>query len=759
MGSDNASIRWLPACVPAATALVLYLAFDVRLGQIALYLGWLLLAVVVPGTLIWRALRGDARSFVEDVASGSALGVAMEILIYIALRWIGVPRLIIVWPILVVATFLAVPKLRRHWRSGAPANLPRGWTWTVAILVAMALLYLGHGMFRTHPLTGPVSAFPYVDVPYHLALAGEVKHHMPPTVPYVLGEPLHHHWFAHAEMAASSWGTGLELRLIMLRLQMFPMIAIGMVLTALLASRVARRGWAGPLALVIGYFLWGLSPYLWAPGGVFGEQRLLDHFQWLSPSHLVSAVVFAPVPLLMIDLLRRERRGAGPWVLLAILLTASMGAKSTLIPLFVAGAVAAGVIGLLMRRLQPAALLGATIGLLMLVFSVVVLYGRDSYGIEWKPLGAFRRFAVVSETRLSPEGPDALPPGVVMPIVFLIAGAWSARIAGLAGFFRRSDDRRDPALWFLGGITAAALGVQVLFIHPGSSQLYFMRNALGVAAALAAAGIARAIPAHRRSRDGAVTVTVAMIAGAAGAWIVSLGSRSKPVAGTIESNAAVLTSLIKPMLSVAAFVLAAAVVLALVRRRVPWMKGLSVAITLALVTGTGLPNTVRETSAFATSLANGTQAELIPTYAPPIPPGALTAARWLRDHSSPDDVVATNRHCRYRSPFGCETRHFWISAYTERRVLVEGWGYTSDAMKHGKDFFYSPFPDPDLLAINDRAFTNPTRESLSALRDRFNVRWLFVDQRYDLPSPYLGRFVPLRFRSGDCLVYEIPAGF
>ncbi len=62
-----------------------------------------------------------------------------------------------------------------------------------------------------------------------------------------------------------------------------------------------------------------------------------------------------------------------------------------------------------------------------------------------------------------------------------------------------------------------------------------------------------------------------------------------------------------------------------------------------------------------------------------IPAEAIAAARWLRDNSAPSDLVATNLHClpQRGTSTACDARHFWVSAYSERHVLVEGWAYTT----------------------------------------------------------------------------------
>ncbi|HEX8628322.1 MAG TPA: hypothetical protein VF755_09145, partial [Catenuloplanes sp.] len=123
--------------------------------------------------------------------------------------------------------------------------------------------------------------------------------------------------------------------------------------------------------------------------------------------------------------------------------------------------------------------------------------------------------------------------------------------------------------------------------------------------------------------------------------------------------------------------------------------------------------------------------------------------------------VATNAHCRPPTANPCDNRHFWVSASTERRVLVEGWGYTSTvhriAIETGTWYVHVPFWDAALLADNDRAFAAPSAATIGLLRDRYGVRWLLVHRPTARQSPtaQLGQFARLRFRSGECEVYQL----
>jgi len=142
-----------------------------------------------------------------------------------------------------------------------------------------------------------------------------------------------------------------------------------------------------------------------------------------------------------------------------------------------------------------------------------------------------------------------------------------------------------------------------------------------------------------------------------------------------------------------------------------------------------------------------------------VPGDGIDVARWLRDHSDPDDLVATNVHytcypghytcdprhytCYPRLDNACDTRSYWVSAYSERRILVEGWGTSG-----------TPFWDPSLLAANDMAFTDPSAAAVAKLRDAYGVHWLFADLT-SADSDSIGRYADLRYREGDFAVYEL----
>jgi hypothetical protein len=139
-----------------------------------------------------------------------------------------------------------------------------------------------------------------------------------------------------------------------------------------------------------------------------------------------------------------------------------------------------------------------------------------------------------------------------------------------------------------------------------------------------------------------------------------------------------------------------------------------------------------------------------------IPAGALRAGRWLRAHSSPGDVVATDLHCRPVEAPGCDSRHYWVSGFTERRVLVEGWAYAESTLSRAELFVSPylevPFADPARLAANDAVFRAPTAENVRRLAEVYGVKWLFTGM-----NPELGKYARLRFRNSSFSVYRLTA--
>ena len=143
-----------------------------------------------------------------------------------------------------------------------------------------------------------------------------------------------------------------------------------------------------------------------------------------------------------------------------------------------------------------------------------------------------------------------------------------------------------------------------------------------------------------------------------------------------------------------------------------------------------------------------------------IPVHGSEVARWIREHSDPNDLLATNMHCLpHGTPAGtdrCHARHHWVSALSERRVLLEGWAYAP--APHAPGFVsavgHSAFWAPEFLTMNDRSINNPTSEGMHWLTDQ-GVDWIVVNNDLVLDENALGGFAERRFASGNMSVYRV----
>ncbi|MFI6511247.1 hypothetical protein ACIBCT_26865 [Streptosporangium sp. NPDC050855] len=746
---------WAPAVAATAlTGAVLY-HHGVPGTDAALFLLYVAACVGLPGVLVLRLLYGVRRTFAEEVALGLALGYAVEVFTYAGARALGAPLLVLVWPVATCLLFLVVPRLRRHWR-GDPSRLvraPAWWSWSLALLFAYLLAWSAVSFFARNALTWPALGNAFPDMPYHLALTGELRHHMPPTMPLVAGEPLLYHWFVYAHLAAASWVTGLEPLVLLLRLGMLPMTGAFVVLAGMTGRRITGS-WTGAALTAAGTVLVTTPSLYLGRSGAFTWGGVPDLI-WASPTQTFGALLFAPVVLLLVDLLEHRRRTAGHWPLLGILLAATAGAKATYLPLLGAGLLAVAVTGTVRwRRPSRPALVALGMTATCFLLAQFVLFGGAKQALVVAPF-SFMRTAWAEMTGAGVEAVPSSLSAVGIVAVFLLG--WTITWGGISGLLSRPRLLARPGVTLMLGIGAAGLGAALLLGHPGRSQLFFLWGAYPYLAAVTALGIAVLL---RRAGQSPRATFCAAGAGLAAAYLIPFvcGVRVPLAPGAPD------TLLHRPYALLLAVVTVAAAALTFIRGRLrAW------ALVVTALAAVGLPAGVHArvltfvsggtgTTTIAQTTARTAPETMTGTVTAP-PPGALDAGRWLRAHSHPDELVATNALCRWGREEPCDGRHFWVSALTERRVLVEGWTYTArntDRWRPDMPMLRLPFWDAELIELNDAVFTTPTDDAVRRLRDRHGVRWLLADEHRGTVSPELGRVATPLFRSGDYAVYRLP---
>jgi hypothetical protein len=735
----------LPWLIPAGVLVAQLLATGTPLSDIARYAIYFALAVLLPGTLAHRALRGSRGNLPEDLGLGGATGLLLLIAGWAPAAATGLQALLPAWPALIVVLFVAVPRLRRHWRIADPRPLPALWSWAVAVAIALAVLSLG-ATWRGSPLP-PADASWYQDLDYHLALVRELMRSMPFQVPQLAGDTLRYHYLSDADMATAAMITKIDPATVLLRLWLPPIIGLTALVAAALARQLAGKWWAGALGGLLAVA--GLPLVLGSPITAQGGNAI----SYLSPSESYQLPLTGLLLAIAVDVLRGRAIGWA-WALILPLGLACAGAKSSGLPPIVAGIAAAGTaIAFWHRERLRATLALSGLVLVAMVVGYKLFAGGGAGTLTVQPLAILFSMAPYRQTLGAHDLNDGhVPLGLAhasaagMVFIAALIGWWLlmqiGRLAGLA-LLAAGGARRDPAAWLLAGVTVAGVGGIWLFWHPSASQGYFWLGVLPFASVLTIWLLADRAPGHRVLLGG-------LVAGAVWALV------APQLGGTPEHTVIAWSlALVEPVL-LTALVTAVVVTVVLLVRRGPATRRALPAALLAAVLGAGFGGCVARVAPYLPHALEHTGTPKKPA----VSRDEMAAAQWLDRHAGADDVIATNVHCLPSSPKGeCDARAFWVSALTGRRALVESWGYTDQALAAdevgGKKYYLQPAPYPSRFALNERVFALGDPADVATLRTQYHVRWLFADSRVGPISPRLARSATPRHVAGPVTVYQL----
>jgi hypothetical protein len=735
---DRAPVRFLPGAVVVACFVVVMHHRGIGLDELMVFLVFQALGYALPGTLAWRLVRGGRDPGIADVILGTIAFHALSVPWYIAVRWVGVPRAVWVLPVATVVIALAVAR-RRGVGLTSQRRLPRWSAWNGAAAVSLGIVEIGSSISVA---TGPLRRWPGSDSPYLLSLAGELKHHMPGVIPFVTGQPLDYHWYTFADIASFSWLSGQELDLLTIALMPIGLLAVGLAAFGLVGWKFTGTPAGGVVALWLAVLVGSVNPLGGFDGSVI-DGTFLDVLWRVSPTQGYAQVLSLVLLYLAIEMLRT--RGTPPvasWLMFGLVSFVVAGAKSTFIPVLGAGAVAALVVAFRQRR-EWRVVLG--MGLVLaadILFAQVVLFGGASQGMVLSTRSSMDR---IGSTMGLEEGHYGI--GLAVVLVFIVAG-WLFPLLILGYSLLPSERRRvidDLASWWLLGMVVSSMIAVLLLTHPGFSQYSFLRAGLPYATLAVAATLTRLWTLN--STKWRLRSVAAALLGLGACYL--LRSWSEP---PILPRG--LTDLAKVVVASSALTIAVAAAAAMLAK--PGGRRIAALLMAGSFTlGMGSARTIDLMRGVDTRRPD--VASLGPAV---IPQGGIEAARFLRARSHPSDLFATNAHCRLPQPRVCATTAHWMSAWAERRAVVEGWGYTARANLTGdsiSEVTTSPYWDPELLALNDRVFTEPTKEHLRALTDRYRVRWLMVDRRFPADTAALRRLLPEYWKFGQMLVFRVPA--
>lgn len=742
---------WAAHALPSAVTLLLVTSVLARYGTpVGTTLAFVLyaaLVLAVPGAVVWRVLLGR-HSLLEDAAAGAVLGIAVQVLAAYALSPLGLA----VWSAAVLpATALAVtlvPRLRRRLGGGwrLRASLPT--SWTVAAAVCAAVVWVaatGFGSSQIAGVPGPAGpaampVAPQIDMAFQHAVTAGIDRHWPLVYPFLYDEPLKYHLFVYEAMANARAVTGAELAWVVYRLEPALLLVLAVLLCAAVVRRLAGTTAAAGWGATVGALASQLVP-------TFRASPPMTEMRWgdFSPGLLNFSVTRSPTQslgtvlvlgLVLVVVTGRPASRSGAWArygLFAVLALAAGGAKVTALPVVGAGLALAFLAALVGRRRPGQWLALGSVVVAAVALTLRVIYGADGGSLRVEPLHLLR---VMPAVRLL--GGD-LTGASTWAVLALTVGGGLAVVAGTVGLGVRV--LRDDRWWFLAGMVVAGVLASLVLAQNGYSEIYFFYAAWPAAAVLGAWGLASV----RAGRWWAAPALV--LAGVAATWAVRRWVAGPVGPGPVDWVADVL----RPGAVLALLGTLTCLAAALGARRWPDARPRAVAVAVAacLVVGGAMSTRALEVAHGVAGLRHA------PVYwsesGTQISDDARAAALVVRERSGPDDVVATNAHCT-RPDGPCYSLHFWISALTERRVVVESWGYPE---KSSASTATSPYEDPARLAVNDRVFTDADPRALDELVARYDVRWLYVDRTLGQEHPALRELADLVVDTPTAAVYRM----
>lgn len=739
----------IAAAVVLITLLAVWLGAGVTLGQACRFGAYEVLYVFLPGWILHEALRPGLASGLRRTLFAFALGQVVEILLFALTAGLGARWLFTLYPLAFLLAAAAI-RFRRPRANAAgawaawrvdPGALP---LWSLALaavcLLSLATLVLTH--FLTTPLPGTIAdGFTYQhDYLFHLSLAGEALHHWPLTNPNVSGTDLNYHWFSYLHMAGIAQVTDVPLPTVYFALFQAPLLLLLLAELALAGATLGGRLWAGPIAALMLIFVGEidfskpeLAPFL----------EVMPIYIRYSPAFLFGATMFVPLILILCETLQTKRPSRGQWGVIALLAVGCAGSEATILPL-VAGGIAAFLgCGWLTSRSwdrRAIAALGLTSAIFLLAY--VVLYAGGGSGLGFSFPGAVQSSPPFSYAL--PYVPAGIVRGLfwVGATLVLVLFLFGATAIGLLWLPRRLRALRAQEVVPLGIFVCGILAIVFLFQESDGERYFGMYGVIAVIP-ISAGGLARLLSRWRGASRTAVWTAAALAAISTAAFAAAVFDVR------LGANPDVAPRYLRPYLFL---VVVVAVLSVWAWRSSGQQRRRRALYPVLVVLAAAVINVPTDYRSWFGHLWSGesVQAEI----GPGLSPSLFAGLRWIEGHTDEDAVLAVDdlrtETTRIYAPL-----YFYVSAFAERRTLMQGWEYSTRGAELGATAvgMLEKQPFPERLRLEDAVFERASLPALRELRSRFGVTDLVVYRENGRASARLRRIARLVYSNPAILVY------
>jgi hypothetical protein len=470
-----------------------------------------------------------------------------------------------------------------------------------------------------------------------------------------------------------------------------------------------------------------------------------------SPSFLFGLVIFVPLVTLLGERLAAPRDGVrrGNWALIALLMVGASDAKVAILPVVFGALVLYGAVAWLTdRRVPAAAWMGAALALLVMGTLYLAQYRGHRSELGLHPFAAFDSMpAVVLLKGYAAGGLPAFPgKGFLLSagaVVFGLTGMLAPQLAGLVWILRRRWRRLEAGQIWLAAVLIAGLGLGLTLSEPGTvNELYFVFYGVLAGCLLSAQGLRLAWqsrPASIGSRRLILILT---------GWLVAVAAlMAAPIWTHLFAGPQKEPHIY--LLWYGGLLLGVIGLYAIARRRLGPARWAATFLACAAVLAVGVLDAPGDY--LEPAVTGGGRPAVNPLYRP-MSPDVYRSLEWVRDHTPFDAVLAVNN--QWIGPARTVPHEFNYSAFSERRVFIEGWAYSQGVRDRG--FLTANVnPFPERLRLNDAAFLGDG-SALAAMKRDYGVRYLLVDpgggDPVDLPE--LERSARV-VRGGPVPVFEV----
>ncbi len=750
-----------PILLVAVTALATWLLSGVAIGEAARFLAFELFYVLLPGCLLYVLLSPRPGGRLRVLAIGWPCGYAIEVGAFAASAALHARGLFTLLPfVAAVAGALSLVGARGRGRWDAlrrglrdrPSSSMRVEAMAVAIAIGAGLVLLALAYFASYPLPAHAhSVYYYPDNLWNISWAADARHHWPITEPSVAGLRGHYYTAVFMHIAAVNQVMGVPITTVVLRL--FPsmaIIVIGLQLWALGRSLGSSR-WIGPAAVALLLVVEDLNL---DPSRPWAFAMEVFNVIPLSLSYALGSVYFFGLLMLVqpwlgsTDAIRSKPRGSvGPLILLVVLVLGGGVTKTSAIADFLGG------LGLLwlwcLFRGRSSRVL--TYGLVIsagcfLAIYLLILRGGAAGNLRVQPL-TFMQVTVFAPAFI---GNATVWPSLAghsfIWLALLLCAVAATVFCGFvpilgAGWLLRRPRVTSPFTLFCVAIFVVSFAIYLTSSSPGDGPGYFLIFGYIAMVPLAAKGLIElleAVPSQQR-RSLAVACAAVLVVG------LAVAESSRALRGSTQAAWHVWYALAYGALACVVGIAA----LGLWRMLAPAAPSraermFACCLPLLLTLGLVQPLTQMAPRVWGTifheriSQADAGSHEGITDALY----GGLV---WVRDHTTPCDVLAVNNH--YASADRVRSTYFDYSAFTERRILLESWSFTPRGLNGG-------LPYPARLALNDMAVVHGSAPALRALA-RDGVSYVLIDKIHGGGAPEPASVSRLVFENSALSVYRL----